>query len=124
MRNGGGNGNDEQCERDAESELWNRRADGPAQPRARLDRLLSSERICAARLHRSRPGIRNIYDRNEREQALREIARVTKPGGHVGIIDIRHSYAPTFERLGFTIVKKWMTFLFATPTRSTVVRKV
>ena len=31
--------------------------------------------------------LHNIYDRNEREQALREIARVMKHGGHVGIID-------------------------------------
>src|SRR5205814_9942817 len=34
--------------------------------------------------------IHNIYDATEREQALREIARVTKPGGHVAIADIRH----------------------------------
>ena len=67
--------------------------------------------------------LHNIYDRAEREQALHEIARVTKPGGHVGIIDIRHSYAPVFERLGFTLVKKWTTLLFATPTRSIVLRK-
>ena len=67
--------------------------------------------------------LHNIYKRDEREQALREIARVTKPGGHVGIIDIRHSYAPYFESLGFTVVKRWTTFLFATPTRSTVLRK-
>jgi len=67
--------------------------------------------------------LHNIYDRGEREQALREIARVTKPGGHIAIIDIRHRYAPIFERLGFTLVKKWITLLFATPTRSIVLRK-
>ncbi len=67
--------------------------------------------------------LHNIYDRNEREQALREIARVTKPGGHVAIIDIRHAYAPVFEHLGFTLVKKWTTLLFATPTRSIILEK-
>lgn len=66
--------------------------------------------------------LHNIYKSDEREQALREIARVTKRGGYVGIIDIRHSYAPSFERLGFTIVKKWMTPLFML-TRSIVARK-
>ncbi|MEO8035190.1 MAG: class I SAM-dependent methyltransferase [Acidobacteriota bacterium] len=67
--------------------------------------------------------LHNIYNGDEREGALREIARVTRPGGHVAIMDIRHSYTPSFERMGFTVVKKWMTFLFATPTRSTVLRK-
>ncbi len=67
--------------------------------------------------------LHNIYDAAEREQALREIARVTKPGGHIAIIDIRHAYAPVFERLGFTVAKKWTTLLFATPTRTIVMRK-
>jgi arsenite methyltransferase len=67
--------------------------------------------------------LHNIYDRRERKQALSEIARVLKPGGHAGIIDIRHAYAPFFERNGFKIVRKWMTLLFATPTRSFVAQK-
>ena len=67
--------------------------------------------------------IHNIYNKAEREQALGEIARVTKRGGHVGIIDIRHAYAPFFAQHGFTIVKKWMTPLFAAPTRTFVARK-
>ena len=33
--------------------------------------------------------LHNIYNAQEREQALSEIARVTKHGGHLGIIDIR-----------------------------------
>jgi len=67
--------------------------------------------------------IHNIYNKAEREQALGEIARVTKRGGHVGIIDIRHAYAPFFAQHGFAIVKKWMTLLFATPTRTFVAKK-
>ena len=67
--------------------------------------------------------LHNIYDRREREQALSEIVRVLKAGGHAGIIDIRHAYAPFFERNGFRIVRKWMTPLFATPTRSFVAQK-
>jgi ubiquinone/menaquinone biosynthesis C-methylase UbiE len=66
--------------------------------------------------------LHNIYDKGEREQALREIARVTKRGGHVGIIDIRHSYAPVFEKLGFTVVTKWWSPLFVM-SRAMVARK-
>jgi ubiquinone/menaquinone biosynthesis C-methylase UbiE len=64
--------------------------------------------------------LHNIYNAKEREQALGEIARVLKPGGHVAIFDVRHSYAGFFERNGFTIVKKWTTMLFG---RSVVARK-
>jgi len=64
--------------------------------------------------------LHNIYNAAEREQALGEIARVLKPGGHVAIYDVRHSYAKFFERHGFTIVKKWTTAVFG---RSVVARK-
>jgi ubiquinone/menaquinone biosynthesis C-methylase UbiE len=64
--------------------------------------------------------LHNIYNAKEREQALAEIARVLKPGGHAAIFDIRHSYAPFFKRNEFTIVKKWMTMIFG---RSVVARK-
>jgi|ERR1051326_1298547 ubiquinone/menaquinone biosynthesis C-methylase UbiE len=67
--------------------------------------------------------LHNIYDREEREQALREIARVTKRGGYVGIVDIRHAYAPMFEQLGFTITKKWWSPMFAMSTRGMIARK-
>lgn len=67
--------------------------------------------------------IHNIYDAKEREQALREIARVMKRGGYAGIIDIRHNYAPVLEQLGFTIVKKWWSAMFAMSTRGMVARK-
>jgi len=35
--------------------------------------------------------LHNIYNATEREQALGEIARVLKPGGHAAIFDVRHS---------------------------------
>lgn len=64
--------------------------------------------------------LHNIYNATEREQALGEIARVLKPGGHAAIFDVRHSYVRFFERSGFTIVRKWTTMLFG---RSVVARK-
>ena len=64
--------------------------------------------------------LHNIYNAREREQALGEIARVLKPGGHAAIFDVRHAYTRFFERNGFTIVKKWTTMLFG---RSVVARK-
>ena len=64
--------------------------------------------------------LHNIYKATEREQALGEIARILKPGGHAAIFDVRHSYVRFFERNGFTILKKWTTMLFG---RSVVARK-
>ena len=67
--------------------------------------------------------LHNIYDAKEREQALSEIARVTKHGGYAGIIDIRHNYAPIFERLGYAIVRKTWSPMFAMSTRTMIARK-
>ena len=47
--------------------------------------------------------IHNIPSRLERDQALREIARVLRPGGKVAIIDLLHArhYGGVLEALGF-----------------------
>jgi SAM-dependent methyltransferase len=60
----------------------------------------------------SRAAIHNIYDAGEREKAIREIARVLKPGGSAAIDDIRHlrQYARVFSRSGCTIVRRTGSF--------------
>lgn len=67
--------------------------------------------------------LHNIYDARERDVALAEIARVTKPGGYIGIIDIRHDYTGPLSRFGCSTVKKWRMFLFVGFTGALVMRK-
>jgi ubiquinone/menaquinone biosynthesis C-methylase UbiE len=52
--------------------------------------------------------LHNIYDAAERQQAVREIARVLKPGGHVVLTDIQHTaeYVRVLRESGLSDVKR------------------
>ncbi|MHC5820407.1 MAG: class I SAM-dependent methyltransferase, partial [Nostoc sp.] len=51
--------------------------------------------------------IHNIYSKQGRTEAIREIARVVKPGGRVALIDYKHTqeYAQSLQSLGWQHVK-------------------
>jgi ubiquinone/menaquinone biosynthesis C-methylase UbiE len=55
----------------------------------------------------------------DREQVTQEIARVLKPGGQLGIPDIRHTgqYERALQYLGWAGLQRcFPNFLFVTPT--------
>ena len=70
--------------------------------------------------------IHNIDSSAERLKALREIARVVKPGGSVAIYDIFHTaeYARNLQQLGLTDVKlSSYSFWWCVPSRTVTARK-
>lgn len=64
--------------------------------------------------------LHNIPDADGRAQAIREIARVLKPGGRLRIVDIQRTreYSATLRSLGWSpVTLSRPNFLFVTPTR-------
>ncbi|MBV9211155.1 MAG: class I SAM-dependent methyltransferase [Acidobacteria bacterium] len=65
--------------------------------------------------------LHNIYEKEGRARAIKEIARVLKPGGQVRIVDISHTkeYADTLRASGMQEVKlSSPNFIFVIPTRT------
>jgi SAM-dependent methyltransferase len=70
--------------------------------------------------------LHNIYDKEERAKAVREITRVLKPGGRAALIDIQHTdeYAQIFRQGGMENVKRsGPNFVFVIPSHSLTATK-
>ena len=70
--------------------------------------------------------IHNIDSSQERAKAVREIARVLKPGGRLAIYDIFHAseYAKVLQQLGLADVQlSGLSFLWCVPSRTVIARK-
>lgn len=61
--------------------------------------------------------LHNLYKKEERKQACREIYRILKPGGEAIISDFKHTaeYKKEFESLGMKVQKKGAYFLDTFP---------
>ncbi len=69
--------------------------------------------------------IHNIPSRDGRDQALRELARVLKPGGRMAIFDIQHPfrYITVLRAAGLEVKSLGFSFLWFQPCRSILARK-
>ena len=68
--------------------------------------------------------IHNVPTAPERAQAIREIARVVRPGGRIALLDIAHVgvYAHELRLLGWSVERSGITPWIFPPTRELVVR--
>ena len=62
--------------------------------------------------------LHNIYEQGGREKAIREIARVLKPGGRAAIVDIRHTreYERLLRGVRFEVTCHGPNFMFVIPS--------
>ena len=70
--------------------------------------------------------LHSIREPHERDKALLELLRVTKPGGHIAVLDILHTndYIRLLEANGAeTVTKSTLSFTWCVPTRWFVARK-
>lgn len=69
--------------------------------------------------------VHNLSSVSERARAIQEIARVVRPGGRVGILDIAYvgDYARDLARAGWTIEYRGLTPWIFPPTQELVARK-